>query len=64
MARKIKLTAYQKGENQKFLDQVKSVLQEGGKWVWKDTGHVYTKVNGELVGDSDEANRDLKELTE
>ena len=38
--------------NEQFFDQVLDVLNEGGKWVWKNhPENVFTKQDGQLVGD-------------
>ena len=64
MPEKRQLTDFEKEENNKFFDQVKSVLTEGGVWIWPDTGYVYKLKDGKLVSDSEEANEALREITE
>lgn len=53
---------WQREENQKFIDQIKSVLKEGGKWIWPATGYIYTLQNDQLIGDSKEADEALLEI--
>jgi hypothetical protein len=36
--------------NEKFFDDLLSVLREGGKWGWPAIGQVFTKTDRKLLG--------------
>lgn len=53
---------WQKEVNLQWIGQIKSTLQEGGKWIWPSAGFMYTIKNGELVGENKDANEALKAI--
>jgi hypothetical protein len=57
-----KLTKEQKEVNAFFFKDIIKMLDEGGIWIWPDTGFMYTKKNGKLVGETPEADKAYKEL--
>lgn len=46
--------------NELFFNNLIRSLREGGIWVWKDFGYIFTKRNNKLVGDTNS----LKEIKE
>ena len=56
------LPDWQKEVNLQWIGQVKTTLKDGGVWIWPAMGFLYKMKDGELVGETEKADKALQAI--